>query len=66
MLLVHSSERPESADQAHRFATAVTALHGRADVVSVPLTHAELNGQLGRDPEYTARVDGFLRSLGLP
>jgi len=66
LLLVHSSERSDSADQASRFAAAVTALHGRADVVPVPLTHAELNGQLGRDPEYTARVNAFLRSLGLP
>jgi arylformamidase len=65
LLLVHSSARPESGRQAQRFADAVAARGGRADVLPVAMSHAELNAQLGRDSDYSARVDAFMRSVGL-
>jgi acetyl esterase/lipase len=60
MLLVHSSRRPLAGEQARAFAAAVVAHGGRADVLALDLSHAELNGALGSDREYTARVDAFL------
>jgi arylformamidase len=64
--LVHSTERPGSGEQARRFANAVQALGGRADVMPVELAHAEVNARLGEASPYTASVDAFLRSVGWP
>jgi acetyl esterase/lipase len=63
ILLVHSSRRPIASDQAREFAAAVVATGGRAEVLAVDLSHADLNAALGRDPEYTDRVDAFLRTV---
>jgi arylformamidase len=64
--LVHSTERPGSSEQARRFARAVQAQAGRADVMPVELAHAEVNARLGEASPYTASVDAFLRSVGWP
>jgi acetyl esterase/lipase len=63
MLLVHSSRRPLAGEQAREFAAAVVALGGRAEVLPVDLSHADLNAGLGSEPEYTAHVDAFLQSV---
>jgi arylformamidase len=65
MLLVHDAGRPESGEQTRRFAAAVTALGGRAEVCPMAMSHVELNVELGRDASYTGKVDAFLRSAGL-
>lgn len=66
MLLVYSSERQDSRQQALQFAAAVEARSGRVQLLSIPLSHAEINARLGEDTAYTAQVDAFLRSLGWP
>ncbi len=66
MLLVHAAARRDSGEQARRFAAAALALGGRAEVLPVALSHAEINAQLGADAAYTASVDAFLSSLELP
>jgi hypothetical protein len=32
-------------------------------VLSADISHAELTAELGREPDYTARVDAFLRTV---
>lgn len=66
LLLVCSSRRNNSCPAANRFAAKASALGGRATVLPVELNHGEINTELGRTPGYTAAVDDFLRSLGLP
>lgn len=65
-LLVCSSKRAESCDQANGFAAALKRAGGRATVLPEDLTHMDINGTLGKASAYTAAVDGFLKSLGLP
>lgn len=64
--LVHSTERPDSGEQARRFAAAVLARGGRAELLPMNLSHVEINARLGAAPEYTAAVDAFLRSVDWP
>ena len=66
LLLVYSDSRPDSAGASQRFAAAVAALGGRAEVHEVSLAHAEINAQLGLSNPYTQRVDAFLKSVGVP
>lgn len=66
MFMVCSSERRISCAQAEGFAEKVKTLGGRAEVFPVALTHQEINEQLGMPGPYTAAVDSFLQSLGLP
>jgi arylformamidase len=66
MLLVCSNRRDDSCPAARRFAAKAVSLGGRATVLPVDLGHGEINSDLGRSAGYTASVDGFLRSLGLP
>ena len=66
LLLVHSDRRPDSGGASHRFAAAVVALGGRAEVHEVSLAHAEINTQLGLGNAYTERVDAFLKWVGVP
>jgi acetyl esterase/lipase len=63
MLLVHSSGRPQAGAQARRFADAVAAIGGHAEVLAVDLSHADVNARLGLDGDYTARVDAFLEMV---
>jgi acetyl esterase/lipase len=65
-LLVCSSRRRESCDQAVGFAAILKRAGGRATVLPQNLSHMEINAELGRDGAYTAAVDRFLASLGLP
>ena len=66
VLLVHSDRRPESGEASRRFAAAVAALNGRAEVCEVGLSHVEVNSQLGLQNLYTERVDAFFQSVGVP
>jgi acetyl esterase/lipase len=66
MLLVCSSRRGDSCPAARRFAAKAVSLGGRATVLALDLGHGEVNSELGRADGYTASVDEFFRSLGLP
>jgi acetyl esterase/lipase len=66
MLLVCSTNRAVACAQAEGFASAVTARGGRATVLPVAMTHAAINRDLGLPGSYTAAVESFLRSVGLP
>ncbi len=65
-LLVCSSRRRDSCDQADGFAATLKRAGGRATVLPQNLSHMDINAQLGKDGAYTAAVDKFLASLGLP
>lgn len=66
ILVVCSTRRRESCPQGRAFAAKITQLGGRAQVLLEDLSHAEINDLLGTPGAYTARVDAFLHSLGLP
>jgi len=66
MILVCSSRRDDSCPAARRLAAKAVSLGGRVTVLPLDLKHGEINAELGRSPSYTASVDDFLRSLGLP
>ena len=66
VLMVCSSRRAIACDQAEAFAERARWLGGRAEVLPVDLSHGDVNAELGDDPDYTAAVDRFLHSLGLP
>jgi acetyl esterase/lipase len=65
MLLVCSTKRADSCPPAEAFAAKVRALHGRAMVAPVDMTHAEINQLAGTDGDYTTTIDTFLKSIGL-
>ena len=44
----------------------VIRVPGLGSVVREDRSHGEINADLGADPTYTARVDSFLNTLGLP
>lgn len=64
-LLVCSTVLNGSCPKARRFAERVAAFRGRAVMLSVKLDHQALNAELGKDGDYTARVDNFLNDLGM-
>ena len=66
MLLVCSSRRDDSCSAARAFADKAIAAGGRAEVVPVELNHGQINSELGRSSAYTAAVQAFMQSLGLP
>jgi arylformamidase len=66
MLLVCSTRRPMPCAQAEAFAEKAVSKGGKATVLPVALTHAKINRELGLPGPYTAAVEAFLRSLGLP
>ncbi|MCE3262061.1 MAG: hypothetical protein K0R43_1140 [Pseudoduganella sp.] len=66
LLLVCSSQRERACRQAHDFARRARAGGTRAEVLEEAKSHRDINLQLGADPAYTAAVQAFLGSLGLP
>jgi len=64
MLLVCSSQRGVSCEQAHRFADKATAAGGRVTVLPQDLAHDQVNDRLGVPGRYTDAVDAFLATLG--
>jgi hypothetical protein len=66
-LAVCSSKRQDSCPQAQALVDKARALHVPASVLPQPLSHGDINGQLGVDtgPQaaYTQAVDDFINSL---
>jgi acetyl esterase/lipase len=61
MMLVCSLKRlDDSCGQSRAFADHLKAIGMDAPVVPEPLTHMEINNNLGLDGDYTAAVDGFI------
>ncbi len=65
MLLVCSSLRANSCDQAQAFADKAKSLGGRITLVPVAMKHSDINMDVGASAPYTAQIEEFLRSLGL-
>jgi arylformamidase len=65
MLLVCSSLRNNSCDQAQAFADKVKSLGGRVNLVSMAMRHRDINVDVGASGSYTQDIDNFVRSLGL-
>ncbi len=63
ILLVCSTERASSCDQARGFATAARRVGVRAEVLPEALSHGEINDKLGLPGAYTNAVDRFIASL---
>lgn len=66
MLLVCSSQRTEPCPQAHDFSRHAQSMGVRTQVLEQPLSHQQINDNLGKPGSYTDTVDQFLRTLGLP
>jgi arylformamidase len=66
MLLVCSTLRKDSCEQARSFAAQVNLRQGRATVLPLALTHAEINQNLGLPGPYTSAVSDFFAGLKLP
>ena len=61
MMLVCSLKRPDdSCGQSRAFAERLTSLGLEAPVVPQPLTHMEINNDLGLEGDYTSTVDAFI------
>jgi len=65
-LAVCSSNRDDSCPQAEAFVGKAKSLGGQASLVRVPMSHADINGELGLAGDYTKQVDAFIATLGLP
>lgn len=63
ILLVCSTERASSCDQARGFAGAAHRLRVRGEVLPEALSHGEINDKLGLPGAYTDAVDRFIASL---
>lgn len=66
LLLVCSSNRANSCPQAKAFANAADALGTSTSVDSVPLSHGQINIEVGTPGALSDTIDAFLRSLNLP
>ena len=66
MFLVCSTRRSDACPPAQTFASKATELGGKVTVLPVDMKHGELNKELGLPSDYTATVEGFMRTLGLP
>ena len=62
-MLVCSTLRRESCPEATKFAKRAATLGVTAQVLQEPLSHRQINEQLGTPGAYTDKVEGFLRSL---
>ena len=65
MLLVCSSVRNNSCDQAAAFADKAKSLGGHVNVVPLALRHRDINVDVGAGGDLTDQVSGFLQSVGL-
>jgi acetyl esterase/lipase len=63
LLAVCASGRREACPQAEAFVRRANALGGRAEVLAVPLSHLQINRDLGAPGPYTRSVDRFLQTL---
>ena len=65
MLIVCSTQRKDSCPPSDAFAAKAVSLGGRASVLREDKTHKEINVDVGLPGDYTARIDGFIASLGV-
>jgi arylformamidase len=63
MLVVCSTRRDDSCNQAQAFVRKAVRLGVRAEVSRQDLSHADINEQLGLPGDYTAAVERFMASL---
>lgn len=66
VLAVCSSERSDSCPPNQDFVQRLRSFGGRAELLPEPLSHRDINQQLGTQGAYTGAVERFLRGLGLP
>jgi acetyl esterase/lipase len=66
LLVCAQGRRDDACGQSRRFAARVRGAGGRAEVLPQPLSHMQVNSELGRPGAYTEAVEAFLASLGLP
>ncbi|HGG05644.1 MAG TPA: alpha/beta hydrolase [Aliiroseovarius sp.] len=64
--LVCSTQRRNSCKASRTFASALARKGGKSGILALNKSHREINDDLGVDRAYTAAVDAFLRSVGLP
>lgn len=65
MMLVCSTKRDDSCDQADAFAERIKAHGGGVTVYRIPNSHREINQNLGLPGPYTDAVERFLFTLGV-
>lgn len=65
LLLVCSSRRRYSCPQAEAFAARAKEQGGKATVLPLDKSHAQIDSELGTDSAYTRAVDGFLGKVGV-
>jgi acetyl esterase/lipase len=65
LLLVCSSRRRTSCQQAEAFAARAREQGGEATVLSLDKSHAQIDSELGTDSAYTRAVNGFLGKVGM-
>lgn len=64
LLAVCSTKRPDKpCVQAHNYAAKATSLLARVQVLEQPLSHGDINGELGKPGAYTDAVEQFMATL---
>lgn len=66
LLAVCSTRRSDACPQAEAYAAKASQLGVKVSVLREDRSHGEINANLGADLAYSARVDEFLHTLGLP
>ncbi len=64
-LAVCSTLSVDACSQAEAFTQKLSRLEGKSEVIRVDMSHGDINSELGKDSAYTAKVDGFIKSLNL-
>lgn len=62
ILAVCAQARPDACPNNRAFVEKARSLGGRAALMPVPLSHMEINRELGKDNDYTRRVEAFVLS----
>lgn len=65
-LIVCSTLRDDALPQARAYAARAAGFGGRVEVLPLALSHVDINRRLGLPVPYTAVVEDFLRSTGMP
>ncbi len=66
VLAVCSSTRRDSCSANRLFLDKAARFGTRTQLLAKPLSHMEINRDLGEDNDYTREVEAFLRSVGIP
>lgn len=64
LLGVCRQRSPDSCPQNRAFAKKANSLGGKVEVQPMPMTHGQINSELGLPGAYTERVETFMRGLG--